>query len=221
VAVVEHVLAALAALRVDNCLVRLNAPEPPGCDGSAQPFVDLIDKAGVVRQDAWRPVLTVQECLTVTDTDDVGVAATPPQRDEYLVGYILNYGPGPITPQAAQIAVTPDLFRREIANSRTFVLEQEVQALRAAGIGRRATTQHLLVCGAQGPIENQLRNSTECARHKLLDCIGDFSLIGCDLRGRFVAQRSGHRHNHELIRELRRRYLATIPSDQTISAKAA
>jgi UDP-3-O-[3-hydroxymyristoyl] N-acetylglucosamine deacetylase/UDP-3-O-[3-hydroxymyristoyl] N-acetylglucosamine deacetylase/3-hydroxyacyl-[acyl-carrier-protein] dehydratase len=99
--------------------------------------------------------------------------------------------------------MTPETFVREIAFARTFVWESEVVALRAAGYGRRVTYQDLLVFDAQGQvIENELRAPDECVRHKILDCLGDFALIGCDLHGYINAYRSGHRHNHELIRRI-------------------
>ncbi|MCA9029927.1 MAG: UDP-3-O-[3-hydroxymyristoyl] N-acetylglucosamine deacetylase [Planctomycetaceae bacterium] len=204
VAVIEHVMAALAGMQVDNCLVRLNAPEPPGCDGSAIAFVELIDEAGVVEQTAEREVFSVPEAVTVVESHDVGVAAMPPRTDEYEIGFLLDYGNGPIHPQGHCCQLSPEEFRSHIAAARTFVLRKEVEALRAQGIGLRATPQDLLVFDTHGPIDNSLRFRDECARHKLLDCVGDFALFGCDLRGRFVAQQSGHRLNHALVRELRK-----------------
>jgi len=90
-----------------------------------------------------------------------------------------------------------------LAFSRTFVLEREAVALRAAGYGSRTTARDLLIFGADGPIENTLRAVNECARHKVLDCLGDFALIGCDLAGHFVAHRSGHHLNRTMVRKLR------------------
>ncbi|MCA9088881.1 MAG: UDP-3-O-acyl-N-acetylglucosamine deacetylase [Planctomycetaceae bacterium] len=204
VAVIEHVMAALAGMQVDNCLVRINAPEPPACDGSSAGFVELIDRAGIVSQSAPRQVVAVPSLMEVSESDHVGMVALPPRGDEYEVGYLLNYGPGPIPPQAFQASVTPQSFRDELSFARTFVLEQEVKALQAQGIGLKATPQNVMVFGPQGPIENALRAPEECARHKVLDCVGDFALLGADISGRITAQRSGHRLNHEFIRQLRR-----------------
>ncbi|MEZ5942212.1 MAG: UDP-3-O-acyl-N-acetylglucosamine deacetylase [Planctomycetaceae bacterium] len=217
VAVIEHVMAALAGMQVDNCLVRLNAPEPPGCDGSARAFVELIDEAGVVEQTTDREVFVVPEAVTVLESHDVGIAAMPPRTDEYEIGFLLDYGVGPIHPQGHCCELSPQQFRSHIAAARTFVLRREVEALQAQGIGLKATPQDLLVFDTHGPIDNALRFNDECARHKLLDCVGDFALFGCDLRGRFVAQQSGHRLNHALVRELRklRSQAGTVKADSS------
>ncbi|MCA9079241.1 MAG: UDP-3-O-[3-hydroxymyristoyl] N-acetylglucosamine deacetylase [Planctomycetaceae bacterium] len=211
VAVIEHVMAALAGMQIDNCLVRIDAPEPPACDGSSQAFLDLIDAAGIDQQTALREVVRVPHLLEVTDSEHVGIVALPPREDEYEVGYLLNYGPGPIRPQAFKAHVSPVTFRNELASARTFVLREEVTALQASGIGLRATPANVVVFDTAGPIETTLRYHDECARHKTLDCVGDFALLGADLQGQFIAQRSGHRLNHELIRRLR--HAANSPSE--------
>jgi UDP-3-O-[3-hydroxymyristoyl] N-acetylglucosamine deacetylase/UDP-3-O-[3-hydroxymyristoyl] N-acetylglucosamine deacetylase/3-hydroxyacyl-[acyl-carrier-protein] dehydratase len=181
VEVVEHVLAALAGLQVDNCLVRLDAPEVPNGDGSARAFVDALLQAG-----------------------------------------IMDYGPSsPITRQALCVYVTPDVFVREIAFARTFVLESEIAALRAAGMGLKTTARDLLVFGQNGrPIGNILRAEDECVRHKVLDCIGDFALAGCDLCGEFRAVRSGHQQNHDLLRKLVAAQAARQPRAASAAAAA-
>ena len=132
------------------------------------------------------------------------------------ITYQLDYGDrSPIPPQNLTIEITPESFVREIAFARTFVLESEVAALQAAGYGRRVTHQTLLVFDANGRvIDNELRAPDEPVRHKILDCIGDFALIGADLRGYFNAYRSGHRHNHDLVR----RILLTHQSSQRSEA---
>jgi len=202
---VEHVLAALAGLGVDNCLVRIDSGEPPAGDGSATHFAEAILKAGIVPQDRPREVVTIGETLIHTERPDVGIAVQPPTADEFRIGFVLDYGPGPIGRQSCCLEITPETFLRELAACRTFVLKREVEHLRSQGLALRATTANALVFGEQGPIENQLRFADECVRHKILDCIGDFALLGRGLSGRFVAMCSGHRLNHEIIRLIRRR----------------
>lgn len=201
----EHVLAALAGLRIDNCLVQLNAPEPPGCDGSSRAFVDALLDAGTVEQDELRPALVIRRGLrAVDDKRGSHVAASPISPAALVISYRLDYGPAsPIPPQKVTVEVTPETFVRELAFARTFVLESEVKALKAQGYGRKTTAKDLLVFGPDGVIDNNLRAVDECARHKLLDCIGDFALLGCDLYGHIEASRSGHRLNRELVRGLR------------------
>ena len=104
--------------------------------------------------------------------------------------------------QSLQLAITPDVFRRELAAARTFLLEEEAQWLVARGLGTRATRQNVLVFDDNGPMENELRFPDECVRHKTLDLLGDLALTGCDLVGQFVAHRSGHRLNAELVKAL-------------------
>lgn len=202
VAVIEHVMAALAGLRIDNCLVRINAPEPPGGDGSSAAFVAALLQAGEVEQDAFRLRARIQQTFVVTESDFVGVGAQPPLDTEYEIGCVIDYGSGPIGRQLHRAQITPDRFISELSACRTFVHEQEVQALQAQGIGLRATPENVLVFSESGVIDNSLRFSNECVRHKILDCVGDFALLGCDLVGRFTATQSGHRLNHELIRQI-------------------
>jgi UDP-3-O-acyl N-acetylglucosamine deacetylase len=202
---VEHVLAALAGLQVDNCIIQLNGPECPNCDGSAQAFVEAIDQAGIVTQTAAAPVLAVAESRVVVD-DAAGARweARPSDGDELLVSYELVAPYPGCERQALNLAVTPESFANELATARTFVRESEVQSLRAIGLGRRTTPRDLLVFDAHGqPVQNSLRRPDECVRHKILDCLGDFALAGARLSGRFDGHRTGHRHNHELIRRIK------------------
>jgi len=202
VEMVEHVLAALAGLGIDNCAVWLDQPEVPGLDGSAVPFVEALDAAGIVRQDAWQPRRLVERTVRV-GSQDQWIEVRPPDASVPVFRYELDYGSaGPIGRQVFEIALTPDSFRRELAPCRTFLLKAEAQWLHAQGIGRRTTARDLLVFDEGGPIDNHERFPDECARHKLLDLVGDLALAGCDLVGRFSAYRSGHHHNAELVRAL-------------------
>jgi UDP-3-O-acyl N-acetylglucosamine deacetylase len=200
----EHVLAALAGLQIDNCRVLINAPELPGGDGSSLCFVECLDKAGAVEQDAARACLTItDDCVVQSDDANNEIAALATLNDALTISYRLDYGiVSPISPQQFALEITPESFVRELAWSRTFVLESEVAALQAAGYGKRTIAKDLLVFGENGVVDNELRAHDECARHKILDCLGDFALLGCDLVGRIEANRSGHAQNRELIRRI-------------------
>ena len=205
VGLVEHVLAALAGLRVDNCYVELNAPEPPGLDGSARGFVDALHRAGTVPQTARRPAWCVDRPVVVAH-NGATLALHPPAGDGLTVSYLLDYGPSsPIGRQAYTQVITPARFAAEVAPCRTFILEEEAAELRRQGLGARTTAADLLVFGRHGPIDNRLRYANEPARHKVLDLVGDLALLGADLRGHVVAYRSGHPLNVELVRALHRR----------------
>ncbi|QDU46254.1 UDP-3-O-[3-hydroxymyristoyl] N-acetylglucosamine deacetylase [Symmachiella dynata] len=201
---IEHVMAALAGLQVDNCRVEVNAPEPPGCDGSSIFFADAIAQAGIVAQDQPRKVVRIQGDVVAADDRGTDVRAQAVAHDGLEITYELDYGPNsPIEAHTASYRITPETFLNELAFSRTFVLEAEADALKAQGYGARLTAADLVIFGQDGPIENKLRAVDECARHKLLDCIGDLALIGCDLQGHVIARRSGHRLNAEIVRRLK------------------
>jgi UDP-3-O-acyl N-acetylglucosamine deacetylase len=212
VGLVEHVLAALAGLRIDNCYVELDAPEPPGLDGSARAFVDALLGAGVVRQTERRPIWGVAEPV-VLRVDGATLAIHPAERGSLTLSYFLDYGPGaPIARQVHTQALTPSSFASELARCRTFILESEAEELRRQGIGSRTTFSDLLVFGPHGPIGNRLRFANEPARHKVLDMVGDLSLLGADLCGHVVAYRSGHPLNVELVRALHQRIAPAVSS---------
>jgi UDP-3-O-acyl N-acetylglucosamine deacetylase len=199
---VEHVLAALAGLRIDNCFVRVNAPEPPGLDGSAQRFVDALRPAGVVLQAARRAVWTASESVVICQ-GGATLALHPAETNELKITYFLDYGTvGPISRQIHTQQITPQNFANDLASCRTFLLEHEAVELKRQGLGSRTTPADLLVFGAAGPVNNCVRYANEPARHKILDLVGDLSLFGHDLRGHVVAYRSGHPHNIALVRAL-------------------
>lgn len=204
VEMIEHVMAALAGLRVDNCEVWIDQPELPGCDGSAQAFVDALDQTDVVELAAMRRRTVVQRVIRLGD-DDSWIEARPP-NDPTLGGGLsidcrLDYGSAStIGRQRITLSITPQSFRDELAASRTFLLKHEAEMLLAQGLGTRVTSRDLLIFDEQGLLDNQLRFENECVRHKALDLVGDLSLGGCDLVGHVVAHRSGHRLNAELVR---------------------
>lgn len=202
VEMVEHIMAALAGLRLDNCIVEIDGPEAPGVDGSSRPYVEALDAAGLVAQDAPRAAIKVAGPITVREGEATLSAYPADERGLYL-SYRLDYGEGsPIVRQSLSLDLDPRSFRDELAASRTFLLEAEAHAMRQAGVGTRITERDLLIFGPDGPIGNQLRFPDECVRHKLLDLVGDLALAGVDLHGHVVASRSGHSLNAALVRKL-------------------
>lgn len=201
---VEHVLAALAGLEIDNCRVELDTAELPGLDGSAAAYVQAILDVGVTLQRSFARSLVVRETVRVGD-DDAWVEARPSDDDELSIEYLLAFDPGhPIPDQSLGIRLTPHRFALRLAAARTFVTEDEARQLRAAGLAKHVSTRELLVFGPNGPIDNRLRYDDECVRHKTLDLIGDLALVGSPIRGTILAYRSGHRLNAALAAELLR-----------------
>ena len=205
VEMVEHVLAALGALQIDNCIVEITGPETPGLDGSSQPVVECLLEAGRTPQDAERKVFRLEEPVYVSDGDATLVAYPDPQG-RFLVSYHLDYGPdSPIQTQTLVLEITPDHFIHELAASRTFLLEQEAAELQRQGLGARTTAKDLLIFGPDGVIDNTLRFEDECVRHKILDIVGDMALLNRDFHGHINAYKSGHSLNSRLLRDLTRR----------------
>ncbi|MFV1964771.1 MAG: UDP-3-O-acyl-N-acetylglucosamine deacetylase [Pirellulaceae bacterium] len=202
VEMVEHVMAALAGMRIDNCEIWVDRPEMPGFDGSSQAFIEAILRAGITLQGVPRRQCVIHDVFRVGNSES-WVEARPCETADLRIQYQLDYGPNnPIGHQEIQLEVTPETFRSELASSRTFLLQQEAEWLRSQGLGQRVTYDDLLVFDDQGPVSNALRFPDECVRHKALDLVGDLALAGCDLVGYFVACRSGHRLNAELVRAL-------------------
>lgn len=203
---IEHVMAALAGSSVWNAIVRLAAPstkpnepiEIPILDGSAKDFVEAIPT-----QSGEFPVGMLQEVVRVEDpATGAFIEARPSDRLRYR--YELSYPSGSgIDDQHAEWDGEPDQFRREIAPARTFCLEREAVAMKAAGLFAHLTPRDMLVIAPDGrPIDNELRFENEPARHKLLDLIGDLALLGGRLIADVRAVRSGHALTHEFCRRL-------------------
>jgi UDP-3-O-acyl N-acetylglucosamine deacetylase len=202
VEMVEHVLAALAGLQIDNCEVWVDECEMPGCDGSSLAFVAALEAAGIVRQLAIRATLVVREPVRLGD-ENSWILANPPVQPGLALQFRIEYPGCPaIGRQTYKLAITPSSFRKQLASSRTFLTRQEAEWLRSQKLAARATTKDALVFDAEGPVDNEVRFEDECVRHKMLDLVGDLSLAGCDIVGQITAHCSGHRLNAELVRVL-------------------
>ena len=199
---VEHVLSAIWGLGIDNLRIELDAPEPPSLDGSALPFVQVLQGAGIVEQETEREIFVIKEPLIVSD-GDASLAVLPGPTDTLEVFYDLDYSETPsIARQTFSFRMGKDDYAAEIAPSRTFLLESEATQFREMGLGEHLSAADVLVMGPAGPVDNELRFADEHVRHKIQDLIGDIALLGHRLRGRLLATRSGHEANHNLVRKL-------------------
>jgi UDP-3-O-[3-hydroxymyristoyl] N-acetylglucosamine deacetylase len=202
VEMVEHIMSALAGMQIDNCEIRVDRPEMPGMDGSSLPFVEAMQAAGIIEQDAPKAQIVIRQVVRHGD-EKSWIEARPCCSGKLILQYELDYGSGnPIGRQSLEISLSPKLFHMNLAPSRTFMMQSEANAIKEQGLGRRVTCKDLLIFDADGPIDNQLRFPDECVRHKMLDMVGDLALAGCDLVGRFIAFRSGHRLNAELVKKI-------------------
>ncbi len=202
VEMVEHVLAALAGLRIDNCEILVDQAEMPGCDGSSAEFVAALLDAGIQQQASPRTVWNIRDVLRVGN-DHSWIQCEPSPTGQFELGYQLSYWQPSIGRQEFSCVITPELFESEIARARTFVLQSEANLLQQQGLGLHVAYGEILVFDDTcGPIRNELRYTNECARHKVLDMIGDLALVGADIEGRFTAYRSGHQLNAQMANAL-------------------
>jgi UDP-3-O-[3-hydroxymyristoyl] N-acetylglucosamine deacetylase / 3-hydroxyacyl-[acyl-carrier-protein] dehydratase len=198
---IEHCMSAVAGLGLDNLEIEITGPEVPGMDGSSLPFVEALTKAGIVEQPAERQSLTITAPLEVRD-GGAALIASPPNAEELQIFYDLDYGNfEPIKQQFFAYELSGS-YAAEIAPSRTFVTKAEADTLRARGLGTHLQPGDVLVIDTTGPIDTQFRFPNECVRHKVLDLLGDLYLLGCPIRGKIVAHKSGHSLNHVLVRRL-------------------
>jgi UDP-3-O-[3-hydroxymyristoyl] N-acetylglucosamine deacetylase len=199
---VEHVMAALAGTGVTDAIVELDGAEVPILDGSAAPFVFLIDCAGTVALGTPAPVVEVLKRIRVEEGE--AFAELHPARESgFDVALTIDFPATAIGRQHLALRVTPASFRAALADARTFTLAEEIARLRAAGLAQGGSLDNAVV--VDGPLvlnPGGLRRPDEFVRHKMLDVVGDLALAGATMSGRFVGHRSGHALNNRLLRAL-------------------
>lgn len=200
VATIEHVMAALAGLEIDNVVIELDGPEVPVMDGSAAPFVFLLECAGVVEQDVPRRAI---EILKPVKVGDGAKSAALLPGEGFTVNLTIDFAASAIQRQTLRWTFDPDSFKSDIAPARTFGFLEEVDAMRAAGLARGGSLENAVVIG-DGRVLNRdgLRFPDEFVRHKALDAIGDLYLAGNPVIGTFTGLRSGHAINRQLLEAL-------------------
>ena len=200
VSTIEHLMAALYALQVDDVRVELNGSEVPILDGSSAPFVELIRRAGIRPQAMQRHYIHLVRPIVV-EADDKRIAAYPCR--EYRVTYAIDFD----HPQLGYQELTAslwggDAFANKLAPARTFTFEKDVEALRKAGLALGGSLDNAVVLGEEGILNDELRFPDEFVRHKMLDLTGDLSLLGAPLRAHVVAYRAGHDVHARLARAI-------------------
>jgi UDP-3-O-[3-hydroxymyristoyl] N-acetylglucosamine deacetylase len=203
---IEHVMAALAGCGVTDAIVEVDGPEIPILDGSAAPFVFLLDCAGLTASAA--PVDAIEVLRTVRVTEGEGPDAawaelSPHAGPGFEAELSIDFGTTAIGRQSLSLHITDDTFRAILADARTFTLAEDIARLRAAGLARGGSLANAVV--VDGPLvvnPGGLRHADEFVRHKMLDVVGDLALAGAPLRARFRGHRSGHALNNRLLRAL-------------------
>lgn len=197
---VEHLMAALAGAGIDNALVEVGGAEVPVMDGSAAPFMFLIDCAGVVKQDAPRKALRVLKAVSIVDGDK---SATLDPANGFTVDFQIHFDNPVIGSQAMTVAMADGVFKDEISRARTFGFLHEAEALWAAGLAKGASLDNaVVVSGDKVMNEDGMRFEDECVRHKILDAVGDLYMAGAPILGRYEGVRASHALNNQLLRAL-------------------
>ncbi|HWI28424.1 MAG TPA: UDP-3-O-acyl-N-acetylglucosamine deacetylase [Stellaceae bacterium] len=200
VATIEHLMSALNGLEIDNAVIELDGAEVPVMDGSAAPFVFLIECAGVVEQDAPRRAIKVLKPVTVGES---GKSASLSPDDGFSMSFAIDFASDAISRQDITIAVDPDTFKSDISRARTFGFLHEVDQMRAAGLARGGSLDNAVVISGHQVLNSEgLRYVDEFVRHKVLDALGDLYLAGGPIIGHFRGVRSGHALNRRLLEAL-------------------
>jgi UDP-3-O-[3-hydroxymyristoyl] N-acetylglucosamine deacetylase len=210
---VEHLLAALAGLGVDDVRVEIDGPEVPILDGSAAPFVMLLHEAGL------RPLAVPREYVRVKEPVELVLgskAARLVPSDHFEIAYTIGFDHPLLRHQAFSLRVSPRTFTEAIAPARTFGFLREVEMLRRSGLALGGSLENAVVIGETGVLNNKLRFEDEFVRHKILDAVGDLALLGRPLRGRLEATRAGHALHAAVARKL----LATPGAWEMVAAAA-
>ena len=208
VGTVEHLMAALAGTGIDNLLIEIDGPEVPILDGSAAPFLFLLDCAGIADQFVPRAMIEILRPVRVTDGEAFAELrpyprtsrVAPPVLDMELT---IDFAASAIGKQGCSLRLTPNSFREELSSARTFALASEVAQLQKAGLALGGSLDNAVVVDGDKVLNPAgLRMPQEFARHKMLDAVGDLALAGAALHGRFIGHRSGHALNNQLLRAL-------------------
>lgn len=199
---VEHCLAAISAMEIDNITVEVNGMEMPAPDCSCVEYCKILKKAGIIEQDVSQKEFVIREPVSISE-GEASIYALPDTGDGLNITYDLDYGAhAALGRQIFSCRITPEGFEENLAPARTFLLEAEAKQFQARGMGTHLGPRDLLVINSDGPIKNNFRFPNECVRHKIADLIGDLTLVGRSVKGRVVAYRSGHALNQQLVRKL-------------------
>ncbi len=200
VGTVEHLLAALAGLRVDNAIIEIDGPEVPIMDGSAQPFIELIERAGVCELPVSRRVVRIKQAIRVENSDSY--CELVPDT-ECVFEAEIDFESGAIGRQAYEMKMDDGRFDDKVASARTFCMLAQVEAMHSAGLALGGSMDNAIVIdGDKVMNEEGLRSPSEFVQHKLLDAVGDLYLLGLHVVGRYRGYKSGHALHNDLLNAL-------------------
>jgi UDP-3-O-[3-hydroxymyristoyl] N-acetylglucosamine deacetylase len=211
---VEHVLAALHGMGIDNCRVEVDGPEIPILDGSAAPFVCLVQEAGIQVQRVGKRWLVIEQTVEVRDGDKL---ARLEPADAFSIEFTADFDHPLITNQAFRATLSDRVFEREVARARTFCFRKDIERMQAAGLAKGGSLANAIVVDEFSILNPEgLRFPDEFARHKVLDAVGDLALFGMPVLGALTAVKSGHAMNQALVRKV----LADAASHRVVRVSA-
>ncbi|HET6439767.1 MAG TPA: UDP-3-O-acyl-N-acetylglucosamine deacetylase [Anaeromyxobacter sp.] len=200
IATVEHVMATLHGMGIDNCRVEVDGPEIPILDGSAAPFVCLVHEAGVRTLSAGKRYLIIEQPVEIRDGDKL---ARLDPADGFSVDFTADFGHPLITNQSFRMALSDRVFEREVARARTFCFLKDIERMQAMGLAKGGSLENAIVVDEFSILNpDGLRFPDEFARHKVLDAVGDLALLGLPVAGHLTAVKSGHALNQALVRKV-------------------
>jgi UDP-3-O-[3-hydroxymyristoyl] N-acetylglucosamine deacetylase len=200
VSTVEHVLSALNGMGIDNCRIEVDGPEIPILDGSAAPFVALVNQAGIKVQKAAKRYLVITQPVEIREGDKL---ARFEPADGFSVSFTADFGHPLITNQGFHVAVSDRSFEREVARARTFCFRKDIEQMQAMGLAKGGSLENAIVVDEYSILNPEgLRWPDEFARHKVLDAIGDLALLGRPVMGAFTAIKGGHGLNQALVKRI-------------------
>jgi len=198
VSTIEHLMSCFSGLSIDNALVEMDSYEIPIMDGSAGPFTSLIKSAGTIEQDGLKYFFVIKKPIKLSK-DGRSIAIYPMNR--FKISYIIDYDHPLIQKQSYSIELNEQTFEHEISCARTFGFLDEYEYLKRYGLSQGCSLENVIVIGKNKILNSDgLRFKDEFVRHKILDCIGDLSLVGMPILGHVVAKKSGHAFNHALLK---------------------
>lgn len=205
VSTIEHLMAALAGLEIDNLLIEIDGPEVPIMDGSSAPFIFLLECAGLMELESPRAYIEILKHVTVMEPNGTGmkIASVAPSNRQYKIDCEITFSSQAIGQQNYSLSFSPTSFKNDISRARTFGFLEEVDKMRSMGLALGGSLENsVVVDGDKVMNEDGLRYADEFVRHKVLDCIGDLYLAGYPILGKVETNRSGHALNNRLLRAL-------------------
>ncbi len=192
----EHILSALYGAEIDNAIIKVEGEEIPALDGSSLPITKLIKTSS---QDSKKKTVNLKECMFL-ENNGASIFAIP--SEEFKITFVIDYPYPGISTQYKCLSITPEIYREQIAGARTYAFMEWIDELQEKGLIRGGSLKNAVVIGPDGPL-NSLRYEDEQVRHKILDLIGDLSLLGARLKGWIFAVKSGHTLNIEFVRRIK------------------